>query len=193
MTLARYDAVADFYEAGWSDSSRDPSCEALLDVLGPVAGLRVLDIACGHGRITRELARRGAEVVGVDISGSLISKAQVIEDAEPLGIRYVHADVMSHAWLDDSAFDSVVCSFALSDIDDLDACLATVARRLRPGEAVDFPRASDCLLLRCTRVVEGYVQYPDGGFSRLGQLCRAARRGPRPGFDRQAVACSEGC
>jgi 2-polyprenyl-3-methyl-5-hydroxy-6-metoxy-1,4-benzoquinol methylase len=31
-------------------------------VLGPVSGLRVLDIACGHGRFTRALARRGAEV-----------------------------------------------------------------------------------------------------------------------------------
>jgi len=62
-------------------------------MLGPVTGLRVLDVACGHGRITRELARRGASVVGIDISGVLISKAREIEQDEPLGIRYVHDDV----------------------------------------------------------------------------------------------------
>ncbi len=71
MALARYDAVADFYVSGF-DATDDPASAALLDVLGPVAGLRVLDAACGHGRITRELARRGAAVVGVDISGKLL-------------------------------------------------------------------------------------------------------------------------
>lgn len=58
MTPARYDAVADFYVSGF-DSTDDQVSAALLDLLGPVAGLRVLDVACGHGRLTRELARRG--------------------------------------------------------------------------------------------------------------------------------------
>ena len=58
MTPARYDAVADFYVSGF-DSTGDPATQALLDLLGPVAGLRVLDVACGHGRITRELAGAG--------------------------------------------------------------------------------------------------------------------------------------
>jgi 2-polyprenyl-3-methyl-5-hydroxy-6-metoxy-1,4-benzoquinol methylase len=61
MVQARYDAVADFYIDGF-DSAGDPASLALLDMLGPVTGLRVLDVACGHGRITRELARRGANV-----------------------------------------------------------------------------------------------------------------------------------
>ena len=75
MTQARYDAVADFYTSGF-DSTDDPATRALLDLLGPVAGLRVLDVACGHGRITRELARRGAQAAGIDISGNLISQGQ---------------------------------------------------------------------------------------------------------------------
>jgi 2-polyprenyl-3-methyl-5-hydroxy-6-metoxy-1,4-benzoquinol methylase len=75
------------------DSIDDPATQALLDLLGPVAGLRVLDVACGHGRISRELVRRGAHAVGIDISGQLISKARETEENEPLGLRYPHADI----------------------------------------------------------------------------------------------------
>src|SRR6202034_953638 len=58
LTEARYDAVADFYISGFG-SADDPASLALLELLGQAAGLRVLGVACGHGRITRELARRG--------------------------------------------------------------------------------------------------------------------------------------
>lgn len=86
MVRARYDAAADFYIKGFG-SVDDPASLALLNLLGPVTGLRVLDVACGHGRLTRELARRGASVVGIDISGILISKAVEAEQNDPLGIR----------------------------------------------------------------------------------------------------------
>ena len=52
-----------------------PMSVALFELLGPSAGKRVLDLACGHGRISRELARRGARVVGVDLSGALLDRA----------------------------------------------------------------------------------------------------------------------
>ena len=71
MPEARYDAIADFYATAF-DEIDDPASTALLHLLGPPSGMRVLDIACGHGRITRELARRGADVVGIDISARLI-------------------------------------------------------------------------------------------------------------------------
>jgi cyclopropane fatty-acyl-phospholipid synthase-like methyltransferase len=64
MNQARYDPVADFHVTGF-DSADDPASQALLDLMGLVDGPRVLDIACGHGRISREPARRGAEAVRV--------------------------------------------------------------------------------------------------------------------------------
>ncbi len=73
MPSARYNPVADFYIGGF-DSIRDSVSQTVLDLLEPVAGSRVLDVACGHGRLTRERAQRGADVVGLDISGKLIGK-----------------------------------------------------------------------------------------------------------------------
>ena len=132
MIRARYDAVADFYIKGF-DSVDDPASLALLGMLGPVTGLRLLDVACGHGRITRALARRGASVVGIDISGALISKARQTEQDEPLGICYVHDDVTMPGCLGNRDFDAAACNFGLSDIDDLDAAVTAISGALRPG------------------------------------------------------------
>jgi SAM-dependent methyltransferase len=143
MTIARYDAVADFYVSGF-DSVDDSVSAALFDLVGSVAGLRVLDVACGHGRTTRELARRGADVVGIDIAGSLLARARQIEQDDPLGIRYVHADVTVSGVLEAAAFDVATCSFGLSDIDDLDGALATVASALRSGGRFVFSILHPC-------------------------------------------------
>ena len=62
MARARYDQAADFYVDGWPDAYEDPASESLLSLLGSVEGLKVLDVACGHGRYTREILRRGAQL-----------------------------------------------------------------------------------------------------------------------------------
>jgi 2-polyprenyl-3-methyl-5-hydroxy-6-metoxy-1,4-benzoquinol methylase len=127
---ARYDAIADSYAAEFT-SAADPVCTALLELAGPLAGLTVLDIACGHGRLSRELAGRGARVTGLDISARLIELAEQAEQARPLGISYLVADIAR--WQPAAVFDLVTCSFGLSDIDDLDGCAQAVAGALRPG------------------------------------------------------------
>jgi ubiquinone/menaquinone biosynthesis C-methylase UbiE len=141
---ARYDAVADFYAAGWTDDLDDPVSSCLLSMLGAADGRQVLEVACGHGRIARALARRGAAVTGADISGALISKAEAAERAEPLGIRYLCTDVAEPGLLDGDVFDLVVCSFGLSDIDDLDGVLANVSRLLRPAGRFAFSILHPC-------------------------------------------------
>jgi 2-polyprenyl-3-methyl-5-hydroxy-6-metoxy-1,4-benzoquinol methylase len=143
MVNARYDAVADFYVAGFQ-ATDDAVSRALLDLLGPITGLRVLDVACGHGRLTRELARRGGDVDGVDLSERLIEKAQEEEHNESLGIRYIHADVTALHVLAQAAFDAATCSFGLSDIDDLDGALAAVSHALRPGGRFVFSIPHPC-------------------------------------------------
>ena len=144
MTAARYDDVADFYSSGQLDVYDDAVSLALFDLLGPVNDLSVLDLACGHGRISREIARRGGSVVGVDLSEKLIDKARAIDANEPSGISYFNADAASGSILQDQVFDAVVSSFGLSDIDDLDGALRTVARVLVPGGRFVFSLLHPC-------------------------------------------------
>jgi ubiquinone/menaquinone biosynthesis C-methylase UbiE len=142
--VARYDAIADFYQTGWPDTYSDGVSVALFDLVGPLAGLRVLDVACGHGRISRELARRGAQVVGVDLAGALLERACAINTRDQLPITYIHADVASESLLLGEVFDAVVCSFGLSDIDDLDGAVATVARVVRADGSFVFSMLHPC-------------------------------------------------
>src|SRR5438309_1161753 len=136
---ARYDRVADSYQASAPDSFDGPVDLAFLGLVGKVEGLRLLDLACGHGRFSREFARRGARVVALDLSRNLVAKGQEAELKDPLGIQYVCADASSSDTLTAEApFDFVTCSFGLSDIDDLDGALATVARVLRPDGRFAF-------------------------------------------------------
>jgi len=142
--VARYDEIADFYEQRSGQTVRDPATAALLDLAGEVSGLRLLEVACGPGRVARELARRGAALTGLDISAALLARARAYEAAEPLGIRYLHADVTTGGVLEGEVFDGVVCNYGLTDIDDLDGLLANVARLLRPGGWFVFSLLHPC-------------------------------------------------
>jgi ubiquinone/menaquinone biosynthesis C-methylase UbiE len=114
-----------------SEAVTDPGTAALLELAGLVDGRRVLDLACGHGRVTRELIRRG----GLDISDALLVRARAAEQVAPLGARYIHGDAAGSLELPAGSFDSVVCNYGLSDIDDLAGALANVHHLLRPGGA----------------------------------------------------------
>ena len=130
--IARYDQIADFYDTAAGQTVTDPATAALLGLAADVHGMRLVEVACGQGRVARELARRGAQVTGVDISATLLAKARAQEEAWRLGIGYLHADAADPAVLNGQVFDGAVCNYGLSDIDDLDGVLATVARLVRP-------------------------------------------------------------
>jgi len=140
---ARYDAVVEFYTQFAPDVYDDPPMAALLQLIGDVTNLQLLDLACGHGRLTRELARRGARVVGVDISAALLNVARVREMEHPLHVSYIQADAASVA-LEGTMFDGVTCSFGLSDIDNLEGAIATVGRVLRTGGFFAFSLLHPC-------------------------------------------------
>jgi SAM-dependent methyltransferase len=139
-----YDEIAEFYEGLVGDDLDDPASLALLDLLPGLSGRHVLDLACGQGRLSRELARRGARVVGIDISTALLEQARARETRKPLGSTYLLADATSPGLLDDERFDLVTCHFGLSDIDDLRRAVANVARLLISGGLFVFSIVHPC-------------------------------------------------
>lgn len=126
------DVWDDFQESG-KDFSRDRvHGRALLDAIGPVRGVRVLDLGCGQGRFTRRLAARGARVTGIDWSERMIEAALRHEAAAPLGIEYYRLDArrLGARW-PPGTFGMVVACMSLMDMPDLPRVLRGAHELLR--------------------------------------------------------------
>jgi 2-polyprenyl-3-methyl-5-hydroxy-6-metoxy-1,4-benzoquinol methylase len=130
---ARYDEIADWYP-GWVGDGDGLIAEGVGDLLPPsIHGTRVLDVACGHGRASRALARSGADVLGVDMSAAPVERARSSE-AHPLGVSYRVADIVKiDDWWDGALFDGAICEMAMMDIDDLHGTVHAVAATVRSG------------------------------------------------------------
>lgn len=144
--ISAYDAIADWYDEVVREGAliHDLVLPQMLDWMNDLAGQHVCDVACGQGWLARELARRGAQVTGVDLSGELLAKARSYEAHEPLGITYLHDDAQQLGSLADTSFDGATCNMALTDIPDLHATLRSIARILRPGGWFMFAITHPC-------------------------------------------------
>jgi len=80
----------------------------------PAAGRKTLDVGCGEGRLSRDLKALGHDVVGVDISPTMLEAAQHADEQ----IETHLADAAELPFRD-AAFDCVVAFMSLQDIDDL--------------------------------------------------------------------------
>jgi SAM-dependent methyltransferase len=89
----------------WADRT-GAEVDRALAMLGAQGGERVLDMACGTGRHSHELARRGFEVVGVDISPDLLAIAEADAEAESLNASFLAADLRELDF--DQEFDLVL-------------------------------------------------------------------------------------
>lgn len=139
-----YDSIAHWYHEWVGDDDAvdtDPYAGPTLDLIGDVSDQRICDLACGQGRITRALARRGAQVVGVDNSGELLTIAR---QHDMTGIEYRHDNAHTLASCQDAEFDGVVCNMSLMDITDLTATMITTHRILRPGGWFVFSTFHPC-------------------------------------------------
>jgi SAM-dependent methyltransferase len=110
----------------------------LVGVLGLRPGRRVLDVGCGPGRHAIELARRGIETVGVDLSADFVALAREAAAALPPDASrptFEVGDVRDLAY--DAEFDAVIClcqgGFGLLAGEEGPTTVARMAQALRPG------------------------------------------------------------
>jgi SAM-dependent methyltransferase len=114
----------------------DPNTEAMLRAVEPVAGKRILDFACGGGVTSAWLARRGAEVVGVDLSPHSLARAREVHHALDLDATFVLSLEEAEA---SGPFDAVVGRYALhhTDVPSLAPQLAALVRHGGKGAFVE--------------------------------------------------------
>lgn len=140
--------IAEWYDA-LLQSGSGPHQTALdcLDKLIPdVDASDVIDVACGQGFASRNLAGLGARVTGIDSSEAMIDLAR--RHGTPSGphISYVVDDAQTLSTSADSQFDGAVCQLGLMDIEDLDATLAAINRVLKPEGWFAFVISHPCFL-----------------------------------------------
>ena len=126
---AEYAAMVANREAG--APAGDPVLPPLLAILGPVAGLAVLDAACGEGYLARILAGQGAQVTGMDIAPRLIARARERDPAEASAYQVADLSTLPPGCV--GRFDRVVSHLALNDVADYQGFCATLAAVLKPG------------------------------------------------------------
>jgi SAM-dependent methyltransferase len=113
----------------------DADVPFLENVFGTGRG-EILDIACGAGRHSISLARRGYAVTGVDLSTTFLNKARERAAAEQLSIDWQRGDMRDLPWR--NRFDGALCfgnSFGYCDREGTRAFVRSLAGALKPGAA----------------------------------------------------------
>lgn len=123
----------------WSDGSYEriattlaPAAKVALDALGPIAGLRLLDVGCGTGNVALEAARLGALVSAIDPAARLVEVTRGRAEAESLRVTATVADAAALPFAD-ASFDVLVSVFAVIFAPDSGAAAREMVRVLRPG------------------------------------------------------------
>jgi 2-polyprenyl-3-methyl-5-hydroxy-6-metoxy-1,4-benzoquinol methylase len=102
----------------------------MLDLLGNLDGLTILDAGCGEGYLSRVLASRSAKVTGIDVSPRLI---QIAREKDPDGaIEYRVGDLSKPLPEYEEHFDAIASRLVLNDIYDYKGFIATLTSVLKP-------------------------------------------------------------
>jgi ubiquinone/menaquinone biosynthesis C-methylase UbiE len=103
-----------------------------LETIAPLDRPRVLDVGCGDGRVTAQLARGGARVTGVDPSAVALERGR----AEHPELELVQTAPDRRLPFDDATFEAAVCLHVLEHVADTQLLLSEIRRVLAPGGVI---------------------------------------------------------
>ena len=144
------------------------SGDACVASLGIAAGTRVLDVGCGDGTTAIPAARRGAEVLGVDIARNLVAAANARVVAEGVAnCRFQHGDAMDLADVDDASFDLTMSIFGAMFAPRPVDVAEELVRVTRPGGRIvmgNWIPGDPTLVAQILRISAAYTPAPPAGF-----------------------------
>ena len=112
---------------------------AWIEGLVPLAGLKVLDVGCGGGILADSMARKGAEVTGIDLSSKALKVAQLHAlEASTQGVTYREISAEGLAAEQPGAYDVVTCMEMLEHVPDPSSVVKACSTLVRPGGWVFF-------------------------------------------------------
>lgn len=126
----------------WTDEDNRSAADKIERVLELQPGSKVLDVPCGDGRISLELAARDHQVTGVDITARFLAEARRNAGERGLSPLFQQSDMRELTF--DAEFDAVINfggSFGYFDEEDNNRVVEGVRRALRPGGRflIDMP------------------------------------------------------
>jgi SAM-dependent methyltransferase len=116
-------------EDSFSENVERPVIESLL---GDLTDTRALDLGCGSGTYATQLAARGAQVVGVDLSATMLGLAQGRARTSAVALELLVADITRPLPFSSRQFDLVFTATALHYVEDLGSAVREIARVMRP-------------------------------------------------------------
>ena len=112
---------------------------AWIDELAPIKGRRVLDIGCGGGILADAMARKGGDVLGIDLSTKALRVAQLHAlEAQTEGVTYREVSAEKLAQEQPGSFDVVTCMEMLEHVPDPSSVVRACATLVKPGGHVFF-------------------------------------------------------
>ena len=110
-----------------------------INQLSPLEGRKVLDVGCGGGILSDSMARKGAEVTGIDLASKALRVARLHAlEAETPRVQYREISVEELANECPGSFDTVTCMEMLEHVPDPQSVVAACARLVKPGGWVFF-------------------------------------------------------
>jgi 2-polyprenyl-6-hydroxyphenyl methylase / 3-demethylubiquinone-9 3-methyltransferase len=135
--IARFDATA---QRWWEPRGEFRPLHVLnpvrldyIDEKASLRGKRVLDVGCGGGILSEAMARRGAQVTGIDLAPLTIEIAELHALDSQLSIRYVREAAETHAVHSAGAYDVVTCMEMLEHVPEPESVLRALHDLVKPG------------------------------------------------------------
>jgi 2-polyprenyl-6-hydroxyphenyl methylase/3-demethylubiquinone-9 3-methyltransferase len=136
--IARFDATA---QRWWDPQGEFRPLHVLNPVrldyieacVGGLKGKRVLDVGCGGGLLSEAMARRGADVTGIDLGTATIEVAELHALESGASVRYLRESAEDHAAHSAGAYDVVTCLEMLEHVPDPAGVLRALHTLMKPG------------------------------------------------------------